>query len=219
MSKKLLIIGGNGHGSVIASCIKDNIQRFNDDEWIVSGFINDYEERIDGYPVLGKTYDIYKFVEEGYYFSWGIHLIGRNPITKATFDRMCIPHERLATVIHKSAFISENVIIDPGCFIMANAYIGARTHLGLCTMVKAGVNMGHDIKCGELCHFAMGSIIGSYSSYGTCCDVSIGATVLEYRQIGNYSMLGAHSLLTHDIPDNQIYVGSPAKFLRKIADK
>ena len=42
MSKKVVVIGGEGNGGVIASCIEDNRNRYNDDEWEVVGFINDF---------------------------------------------------------------------------------------------------------------------------------------------------------------------------------
>lgn len=60
---------------------------------------------------------------------------------------------------------------------------------------KSNTCIGHDVKCGPLCHFAMGSITGSLVVIGKCADVSIGATVLEKRKIGNFAMAGARSLL------------------------
>lgn len=39
--------------------------------------------------------------------------------------------------------------------------------------------------------------------------------MLEHIKIGDCAMLGAASLATHDIPDGEIYVGSPARFLKK----
>ena len=53
MSKKVIIIGGEGNGGVIAACIEDNRRRFGDLEWEVAGFVNDYETQVCGYPVLG----------------------------------------------------------------------------------------------------------------------------------------------------------------------
>lgn len=218
MSKKVLIIGGDGHGSVIASCIKDNYNRYNDDEWEVVGFLNDFEENIGDYPVYGKTTEIQVWAAKDYYFAWGIHLIGRNIVTKKVFDRMQIPIDRLATVIHRSAFIGEGVVLEPGCFVMANSYIAPRSCIGMCSMIKANVNIGHDVICGPLCHFAMGAIVGSHTHIGLCSDVAIGSVVLEYRNIGDYSMLGAHSLLTHNIQNNEIFIGTPAKFLKNIKE-
>lgn len=218
MSKPLLIIGGEGHGSVISSCIHDNNLHYRDDEWEVVGFVNDYEKTIGRYPVVGTTFEVEKLSKEGFFFAWGIHLIGRNPVTKQVFDRINIPIDRLATIIHHSAFIGEDVVLEPGCFVMANSYIAPRSHIGMCSMIKANVNIGHDVVCGPLCHFAMGSIVGSYSQLGICCDVALGSVVLEYKCIGDYSMVGAHSLLTHDVPPQSIYVGSPARFMKHIKD-
>lgn len=45
---------------------------------------------------------------------------------------------------------------------------------------------------------------------GTSCIICKGVT------IGKNSIVGAGSVVTHDIPDNEIWGGNPAKFIRKI---
>ena len=42
MKKQVLIIGGNGHGSVIAACIKDNQKNGYDEDIEICGFVNDF---------------------------------------------------------------------------------------------------------------------------------------------------------------------------------
>lgn len=212
--KKVLIIGGNGHGSIVTSCIRDNKNYDPNYDVDVAGFLNDFETHIDQYPVLGGLDDVERFVEQGYYFVWAIHLIGKNKQTKALFEKIHIPQERLLTVIHHSAFISEYVTLAPGCLVMPHAFIGARTHLGLCTMVKANACIAHDVECGSLCCFALNSTTGAYSKIGICSDVATGSVVLEHVKIGDCAMLGAASLATHNIPNGEIHVGSPAKFLK-----
>lgn len=102
MNKKVIIIGGEGNGGVIAACIEDNRRRFGDPEWEVAGFVNDYETQVCGYPVLGGTDDVGKLLENPeYHFMWGIHMIGRNILTEKTFRRVNIPRERFATIVHK----------------------------------------------------------------------------------------------------------------------
>lgn len=218
INKPLIIIGGDGHGSVINACVNDNRRRFNDLEWEVKGFCNDYDTEVDGYPVLGKIVDIPKLIEEGYYFAWGIHIIAKNHLTARLFESLNIPEERWATIIHKSAFVDQSVIIEPGVFVMYNAYIAPRTRIGKCTMVKANTNIGHDVKIGAISHIAMGSTIVSCSSIGYCSDIAIGASMLAHTAVGDYSMLGAASLLTHDIPNEEIWVGCPAKYLKKLTE-
>ncbi len=47
---------------------------------------------------------------------------------------------------------------------------------------------------------------------------SIGAntTVLGGITIGKNAMIGAGSIVTKDVPDNELWLGSPARFIRKI---
>ncbi|MBF0900795.1 MAG: sugar O-acetyltransferase, partial [Atopobium sp.] len=43
-------------------------------------------------------------------------------------------------------------------------------------------------------------------------------TVLPGVTIGNNCVIGANSLVTKDIPDNSLVVGSPAKVVRQITE-
>ena len=218
MNKKVLIIGGEGNGGVIASCIEDNRKRFDDFEWEVAGFINDFEigKEINGYPVVGGTGDIEKFLDEDYFFMYAIHMIGRNVKSEEVYLKMNIPRDRFATIIHKTAFVANNAILEPGVFVMSNCYIGPAAKIGMCTLIMANSIIGHNTTVGYLCHFSVGSITSSYIVIGNVSDVTLGAKVLEKRKIGNYAVAGANSLITRDIPDYEIHIGSPAKFLKKI---
>lgn len=218
MSKKVVIVGGEGNGGVVAACIEDNQKRYNDFEWEIVGFINDFEEEVCGYPVVGKLADIPTFIAEtDYYFSWGIHLVGRNVLTEKMFKEAGIPDERLATIVHKSAFVAQSAILEPGAFVMAGSYVGPGAHLGKCTLIMANCSIGHNIVTGPLCHCSVGAIMTGYSQLGLCADLAVGATLLAYKKVGDFAMLGAASLGTHDIPDYEIHVGTPAKFLKNIS--
>jgi acetyltransferase EpsM len=216
VNKKVIIIGGEGNGGVIAACIENNRNRFHDLEWEVQGFVNDYEKTVSGYPVLGGTYDIQSLLNEtNSYFMWGIHMIGRNILTEQMYRKANIPKERFATIIHKSAFVADNSTIEPGVFINTNCYIGSEAHIGQCSMVMANSLIGHNAIIGSLCHFSSGSNTSSYVKTGLCSDVALGAIVLEKIKIGNFAVAGAGALILHDIPDYEIHIGNPAKFLKK----
>lgn len=210
INKPLIIIGGSGHGSVIAACVNDNRLRFSDLEWEVKGFCNDYDAEVDGYPVLGKLCDIPRLLDEGYYFAWGIHIIKKNVLTAKLFNNIRIPDSNWATIIHKTAFVDKSVILEPGVFVMFNAYIAPRTRIGKCSMIKSNTNIGHDVVCGALSHIAMGATVVSCSKIGYCSDVAVNATMLAQTSIGDYAMLGAASLLTRNIENGEIWIGSPA---------
>lgn len=219
MSKKVIIIGGEGNGGVIASCIEDNRTKYNDLEWEVGGFVNDYETAICGYPVLcGMDGIAHLLASTDYYFSWGIHTIGRNKLIEQAFQRANVPDQRWATIVHRSAFVAGNAVLEPGVFVMANAYVGSLARIGKCSMLMANAIFAHNSVCGPLCHFSAGSITSSYDSLGKCVSIAFGTVVLEKKRIGDYSVAGANSLITHDIPDGEIWIGSPARFMKTIRE-
>jgi len=46
-----------------------------------------------------------------------------------------------------------------------------------------------------------------------------GATILPNLVIGEHALIGAGSVVTHDVPDNAIVAGSPARLLRFISEE
>jgi sugar O-acyltransferase (sialic acid O-acetyltransferase NeuD family) len=222
MSKKIIVIGGEGNGGVIVSCIEDNIRRFGDDEYEVKGWLNDYKavgDDINGYPVLGNTDDSRNFLDEDdVCFMWAIHVIGRGPMRERIFHKMNIPRERFATVVHRSSFVAHNVILEPGAFVMANTYIGPATTIGHCSLVMANCVIGHNDCIGPFNHVSAGSIVSSYIKTGKFVDICLGAKVIEKVTMGDYSVAGAASLVLKDIPEKEVHVGSPATFRRHIRE-
>jgi acetyltransferase EpsM len=216
-TKKVIIIGGEGNGGVVASCVDDNRNRFGDMEYSVYGFLNDVEEgEINGYPILGGTDQVTKYAEQGYYFMYAIHMIGRNYLSEKVYKKCDIPPSQLATIIHKTAFVAPNAVIEPGCLIMSNCYIGPAARIGKSSLVMANALIGHNTNVGMLCHFSVGSITSSYVEIGKVSDVTLGAKVLEKRKIGDYAVAGAGSLITRNIGDGEIHIGSPAKYYKDV---
>lgn len=47
------------------------------------------------------------------------------------------------------------------------------------------------------------------------CFIGAGTIICSPVRIGKNSIIGAGSVVTKDIPDNEIWAGCPAKFIRK----
>jgi acetyltransferase-like isoleucine patch superfamily enzyme len=50
-------------------------------------------------------------------------------------------------------------------------------------------------------------------------SIGSGATILSNVEIGENAIVGAGSVVTHDVPDNAIVAGNPARLLRLIPSK
>ena len=101
---------------------------------------------------------------------------------------------------------------------MTNGYGGAQARRGQCSLMMPNSLVGHNTTVGPLCHFSVGSITSSYITIGLCSDVTLGAKVIEKVKIGDFAVAGAGSLVTHNIPDYEIHVGTPAKFMKRVRE-
>ena len=99
--------------------------------------------------------------------------------------------------------------------------LGTRTDIGAFTYINAkyGVVIEDDVQIGSHC-----SIYSISTIDDTCGQVILKhnsklgshSTVLPGVTVGVNSIVGAHSLVTGDIPDNVIAFGVPAKVVKKI---
>lgn len=218
MTQKVIIIGGVGSGTVIAQAIKDsNLKGARDIE--VEGFINDRVEpgqMIEDIPVLGKQSkeSIQIYYEQGYKFIYTLHSTDSGTHFVDLFDELSLTPEMLVTFIHSTAYVAPNAFIEPGVIIMPYAMVASHAHIGLNSLIMIGSTVGHNSKLANFTHVAAQSIVGAFVKTGVSSHFGMNSTSLEYLNVGNYSTIGMGGVLTKDIPDGEVWVGNPAKFLR-----
>ena len=218
MSKKIIILGGLGNGSVIANAIVDANKR-GFDEWEFVGYLNDRQEKdslIEGFQVLGKTSETSGFVKKGFYFINTIYRIDGQQERIKLFESLKILDSSLATFIHPMAYVALNVEIGTGTVVMPNVSISSGTSFGKCCLVMVGATIGHNNKIGNYCHFAAQCCTGAYLNISDGVHIGLNATIRESLEIGKNSALGMGSVLLENIGENEIWAGNPAKFIRGV---
>lgn len=217
MGKKLLILGGLGNGSVIANAIRHaNTIGYN--EWVCEGFLNDRTPiggYIDDFPVVGTIGDIQKFVDQDYYFINTILRIDGQEERIGMFEQLGLSVERLATFVHPTSYVAPNVVLGPGTVIMPSVCISSGTKFGKNCLVMVAATVGHDNEIGDFTHIAAQACIGSYLKVGKGVHFGLNCTIRENLTIGDYSTIGMGAVLTKNVEEKDIWVGNPAKFLRK----
>ncbi len=99
--------------------------------------------------------------------------------------------------------------------------LGENTQIGSFTVIDAhhGVEIGDDVKIGFNCVIISHSSIDNKSGKVILkkgCSIGSGAMVMPGVTVGENSIIGANSFVNKNVPDNEIWVGTPAKFLKKI---
>ncbi len=214
--KNLIILGGRGVGMWAAS-IANDIGNYN-----VLGFLNDVVpigQKVGvyrGYPVIGNSYDIDKYLkDENNYFFIGYFGLQNEESTFNKIVNLNIPTERLATLIHPTAYypkdfcsIGNGVLIAPFARICPDSTIEDN-----CILMSSSI-IGHDSTMKRFSHIAADSIVGGNVEVGFGAHVGTNATIRENVKVGKFSLIGSGSVVLNDVPENAIVVGNPAKVLR-----
>lgn len=217
MCKKVLILGGEGNGGVIANAMKDAENR-GFKEWEVVGYLNDgypIGTIIDTFPVVGSIKgDLKRFVTEGYYFIIAIMRLDGVEERIKLIEDLAIPDAQLATFVHPTAYVAPNVVLSPGCVVMPLVCISSNTILKKSCLVMVAATIGHDDVIGEYTHIAAQACVGAFLKIGKGVHIGLNSTIRENITIGDYSTLGMGAVLTKNIGVKEIWAGLPAKFLR-----
>jgi len=99
--------------------------------------------------------------------------------------------------------------------------LGSKTDIGAFTYINAlhGVIIEDNVQIGSHCSIYSVSTIDNNSGKVTLknnCKIGSHSTILPGISIGKNSVIGAHSLVNRNIPDNVIAFGVPAKVVRKL---
>ena len=99
--------------------------------------------------------------------------------------------------------------------------LGFNTDIGAYSYINAkyGVVIEDEVQIGSHCSIYSVSTIDNSTGKVVLknnCRIGSHSTILPGVSIGKNSIIGAHSLVNKDIPDNVVAFGVPAKIIRKL---
>jgi sugar O-acyltransferase (sialic acid O-acetyltransferase NeuD family) len=130
-------------------------------------------------------------------------------------DRLGLPAERYATVVHPAAEIGAGSVVGPGSVLLAGAVLTADVTVGSHVAVMPQAVLTHDDVVGDYATIASGVRLGGGAVLARGAYVGAGALVREGVTVGAWSLIGMGSVVLHDVPPGEIWAGNPARLLRK----
>lgn len=133
----------------------------------------------------------------------------------------------------KNIWLGDNVRLGKDVYLGAwpegKIVIGGNSYIGRWTIILAhkSVNIGNDCLIAPGCHITdvnhgidpgilirKQPLVSKPVRVGNDVWIAAGCSILPGVTIGNGAVVGARSVVTHDVPANAIVVGAPAKILR-----
>lgn len=208
---RILIIGAGGHGQVIADILLSGLQRGG--ELRPCGYVDQderlWQQMLLDVPVLGPVDARATFDHDAVIVG-----IGDNLTRRRLFELLLAGGEHLATASHPSAVLSASCAIGDGTAICAGVVVNPAARVGANVILNTGCTVEHHNQIGEHAHIAPGVRLGGHVTIGQGALVGIGATVLPGRRVGAWSIVGAGAVVTRDLPDGVVAVGTPARVTR-----
>lgn len=124
-----------------------------------------------------------------------------------------------ASVRHPSSSVATDAQLGDGAQVLMNAAVGARCLLGDYCIVNTSSSVDHECCIGAGCHIGPGATLAGLVTLGENVFIGAGATILPRIVIGDNSVVGAGAVVTHDVPDQSIVCGVPAKVMGSVSKK
>ena len=127
-------------------------------------------------------------------------------------------------VVLPDAQVGSNCNICSHCFIENDVIIGNNVTIKNGVYIWDGINIEDDVFIGPNVTFTNDKYPRSKqhpesfqkTTLKKGCSIGAASILLGGVSIGENAMVAAGSIVTKDIPDNELWMGSPAKFIRKL---
>lgn len=119
------------------------------------------------------------------------------------------------------------VLIGDDVEICANSHIAkgslSDTTISDGTKIDALVHISHNVFVGKNCEITAGAVIGGSAEIGNSTWIGLNATLKDQIKVGNNVIVASGASVIHDVSDNDIVAGVPAKSIKnkinEVSDK
>lgn len=129
-------------------------------------------------------------------------------------------------VVLPGAQIGENVNICSHCFIENDVKIGNNVTIKCGVQVWDGIELEDNVMIGSNVTFTNDMYPRAknpdwkllHTKICKGASVGAGSTLLPGITIGENALIGAGSVVTKNVPANEVWVGNPAKYIKKVEE-
>lgn len=213
--KQLLLFPFNGNAREAVSVV-EQINSVSQ-EWELLGFIDDapgcWGEQIGDYTVLGGR-DYFNLYKDAYVLA----VPGRPDNFRSRsqlIQSLQIPHSRLATIVHPSASVGLEATIGRNTLIMHNVVLSTGVSVGDHVVILPNTVISHESRVGDYSLLGSNVSVSGGVTVANNCYIGTGSKLIQEVHIGEQALVGIGAVVLADIPSRSVFVGNPARLLRR----
>jgi sugar O-acyltransferase (sialic acid O-acetyltransferase NeuD family) len=152
----------------------------------------------------------------------GHHLVvcaGRGSVRRALVERLLalgVDRERFVRLVHPAVEVPDSCSVGAGSILLAGVVLTADVRVGEHVVVMPNATLTHDDVLDDYATVCAGVALGGGVRVGAGAYLGMNAAVRENLVVGRDATLGMGSVLLRDLPENQTWVGAPARPLRPV---
>lgn len=201
---KVILLGYSGHALVVAETLSQA-------GFELAGYLDicEVSENLLSLPYLGfeKEPSTIDRIQGFAIFP----AIGNNQIRCTSMNLLLSQGFYFLTAISPLANLSSSSNIGVGTLICKGVSINPFTRIGKGVIINTGAIVEHECMIGDFAHIAPGAVLAGNVHVGKKSFIGANSVVKQGVKIGENVIIGAGSVVLHDIDDDCIFAGNPAK--------
>ena len=124
----------------------------------------------------------------------------------------------LATLIHRTAFVSESAVLGDGVVLQDGVRVSAEAELGENTFVNHRTMIGHNTRIGKHCQISANVMIAGVVDIGDTVFAGVSSCIRDRTKVGDHTILAMGSVVLKDVRPGKIVMGNPAREIAENKD-
>lgn len=215
MTRRIAIFGAGGFAREVLQIILDiNASEASCQPWQPVGFVVDpayvNDTLIHGLPILGSLEWLKANPDVDVVIAVGFSAVRRRIAEKIRSELS----NSFPVLIHPRAWVGRQVAIGPGSIICAGALMTTDIHIGEHVHINIGCTIGHDAVLSSFVTLNPSVNVSGNVEIAEGVEVGTRSVLIPHACIGEWSIVGAGSVVTKSLPANVTAVGTPAKVIK-----